>query len=56
MLRAACVYAPARRPGLPSRVAGLVQGRSGDPLPLRLLVQLQFPWCGVDVGELGVCV
>ena len=35
-----CVYSPARRPGLPLHVAGLVQGRSGYPLLLRLLVQL----------------
>ena len=54
VLRAACVYAPSWRPVLLPHVAGLVQGRSGDPLPLRLLVQLQFPQ-GPCHGAPGSC-
>ena len=41
VLYVACVYAPAWRPGLPLRPASLVESRLGDPLPLRLLVQLR---------------
>ena len=54
-----CVcYAPARRSGSSPRVADQAQSRSGDPLLLRLLVQLQLPqgprhgapgsWSGLD--------
>ena len=42
LLCVAGVYAPGR-PGVSPRAAGLVQGHLGDPLPLRLLVQLQLP-------------
>ena len=36
-VRALC-YAPVWRLGAPQRLVGVVQGRPGDPLPLRLLV------------------